>query len=78
MFTSRIALEPEGEALGIFRVVQHGNNLLAELPRRHRRAKAGNELFGLDTHGVRVGVGARIADPGAEDHLLRHDRLAGC
>ena len=43
---SRVALEPEGEALGIFRVVQHGNNFLAELARRHRRAEAGQELFG--------------------------------
>ena len=57
------------------RVVQHGNNLLAELPRRNRRAEAGYELFGLHAHGVRVGVGPRVANSGAKDHLLRHDRL---
>jgi len=44
---SRVALEPEGEALGIFRVVQHGNNFLAELPGRHRRAERARNSSGL-------------------------------
>src|ERR1700722_15874011 len=53
----------------------HTSNLIAELLRRHRRAEAGYELFRLHAHGVRVGVGAGIVDPGAEHHLLRHNRL---
>ena len=44
----RIALEPEGQALGILRIVQHGDNFLAELPGRHRHAEALQELCGLN------------------------------
>ena len=71
----RIALESEGEAVGIFRVVQHGNHFFAELPWRHRRAEARQELFELDAPGARIGVGARVADAGAADNLQRHDGL---
>ena len=39
-----IALETEGEALGIFRVVEERNNFLAELPGRQRRTEASQEL----------------------------------
>src|SRR6202035_544828 len=70
----RVALEPEGEALGIFRILEHGYDFLAELPGRHRR-EASQELVTLDAHGTRVGVGTGIADPGAADHLPRHDGL---
>jgi len=70
-----VALQPEGEAVSIFGVFQHGYHLLAELAGRHRRAKAGQKRFGLYTHGLRIGGGAGVADPGAADDLLRHDRL---
>src|SRR6266404_5893823 len=38
-------------------------------------AEAGQKRFGLHAHGGRVGVSAGVADPGAADDLLRHDRL---
>src|SRR5262249_7056055 len=59
-----IALETEGDTPGIFRVVEERNDFLAELPRRQRRTEASQELFGLHVHGVRISVGARVADPG--------------
>ena len=45
-----IALQAEGEAVGILRVVQHRDNFLTELAGRHRRAEAGQERLGLDAH----------------------------
>ena len=70
-----IALQADGKGLGILRVVQHGSNFVAEVPRRHRRAEASHEFFGLDANGARIGVGARVTDAGPADDLLRHDRL---
>src|SRR5207253_10075258 len=70
-----VALEPEGEGFSVFRVFQHGNHLLAELPGRHRRAEAGQERFGLDAHRVRISVGAGVANASAANDLLRHDCL---
>ena len=59
-----ITLETEGDTLGIFWVVEERNNFLAELPGRQRRTEARQEFFRLNAHGVRVGVGARIANSG--------------
>src|SRR5260370_38763421 len=56
-------------------VVKHRNNFFAKLPGRHRRAEACQKRLGLDARRPGVSVGARIADPGAADDLLRHDRL---
>jgi hypothetical protein len=39
------------------------------------RTEASQVLFRLHAHGVRVGVGARVADPGSANDLQRHDRL---
>src|SRR6202035_1076109 len=72
---SRVALEPEGKALGIFRVVQYGNNFLAEIPRRHRCAEAGEICLDVEAHRSGIRIGAGITDPGAADDLLGHDRL---
>jgi len=57
------------KGLGILRVVQHGNNFVAEVPRRHWRAEASHEFFGLDANGARIGVGARVTDAGPADDM---------
>ena len=61
--------------MSIFRVVQHGNNLLAEVAGWHRGAKALHERLGRDAGRPCIGAGARIARPGTENHLARHDHL---
>src|SRR5262249_27002274 len=70
-----LALESERKAACVFRVFQHGSDLLAELARRHRRAEARQKCAGFDIYRARIGIGARVAHAGAADHLLRHDRL---
>src|SRR5258705_10596013 len=67
----RIALQTEGDALGIFRVDEERNNFLTELPRWERRTEAGQKLLGFDAYGARIGVGAGVTDSGATDDLQR-------
>ena len=52
----RIALQAEGEARGVLRIVQHRDKVVTELAGRHRRAEPGQERLALDAH--RPGVGA--------------------
>ena len=53
----RIALQAEGEARGVLRIVQHRDQVVTELAGRHRRAEPGQERLGLDAHRPRVGAG---------------------
>ena len=45
---ARIALEAEGEALGVLRIVQHRDQVVTERPGWQRCAELGQERLALD------------------------------
>ena len=66
---------PKAKPVGVLRIVQHRDQVIAELAGRQRRAEPGQVRLALDAHRARVGVGAGVADPGPADDLQRHDCL---
>jgi hypothetical protein len=46
----RIALQAEGEARGVLRIVQHRDQVLIKLARRHWCAEPGQERLALNAH----------------------------
>jgi hypothetical protein len=60
---ARIALEAEGEALGVLRVVQHRDHVVTERPGWQRCAELGQERLALDAPRPRIGGGRLVPTP---------------